>query len=466
MFKTNLKLTSALVAATFIGGAALADQTYGPFPVTLKGYEGDKTNSVSYSGQVARHVLHDSLKKAAGKGDGGNNAAEVEALMLAYFNGSEEDLAIIAPASKDGFPVKQSTVNEISKGKNISGKFYNGAMTAWPGNQSGVDVALQMINLAASSNQGYDPVNGMDWGQLISKFTLGAMAYNQAVDNYLDEKLEADNKPNDQPYKEGAHYTGKEHSWDEAFGYFGAAAHSVTLSPDQNYAVSKQKDLAAADANGDGVIDLKTEMVFGPAYYAAGADRGGNKNTQYMTTIFNAFRDGRALITSANGEALTDAQRAELKNYADIIETNWEKTLAEATFKYAGSVYKDIDKIKSGEDTDKALRDYAKHWGELKGFSMALQSGKNNLGAAAIDMNWLIGFGPAMPDGKMVSDIDADGNFVRGREMTLDDYQVNMLKVQKLLIDTFGIESRANDATADLAALAEKLGENASAEND
>ncbi len=466
MFKPNLKLTSAIVAASLLGGAAFADQAYGPFPVTVKGYEGDKTDSVSYSGQIARHVLHDSLKKAAAKGDGGNNAAEVEALMLAYFNGSDEDLTILAPVSKDGFPVKQGTVNEISKGKNISGKFYNGAMTAWPGNQSGVDVALQMITMAAASNQGYDPVNGMDWAQLISKFTLGAMAYNQAVDNYLDEKLEADNKPNDQPYSEGAHYTGQEHSWDEAFGYFGAAAHSVSLSPDQNYAVSKQKDLAAADANGDGVIDLKTEFVFGPAYYAAGADRGGNKNTQYMATIFNAFRDGRALIASANGEALTDEQRAKLKAYADVIETNWEKTLAEAAFKYAGSVYKDIDKLKSGEDADKALRNYVKHWGELKGFSMALQSGKNNLGAAAIDMNWLIGFGPAMPDGKMVSDIDAEGNFVRGREMTLDDYQVNMLKVQKLLIDTFGIESRANDATGDLAALAEKLGTTESAESD
>lgn len=466
MRKSILKLSTALVAATVLGSTAFAEQTYGPFPVTVQGYEGDKTNSVSYSGQIARHVLHDSLKKAASKGDGGNNAAEVEALMLSYFNGTDGDLAILAPVSKDGFPVKQGTVNAISEGKNISGKFYNGAMTAWPGNQSGVDVALQMIKLAAASNQGYDPVNGMDWAQLISKFTLGAMAYNQAVDNYLDEKLDADSAPNDQPYSDGAHYTGKEHSWDEAFGYFGAAAHSAALSPDQNYAVSKQSDLAAADANGDGVIDLNTEMVFGPAYYAAGADRGGNKNTQYLTTIFNAFRDGRALIASANGEALTDAQRAELKNYADIIETNWEKTLAEAAFKYAGSVYGDIDKLNTGEDTDEALRDYVKHWGELKGFSMALQSGKNNLGAAAIDMNWLIGFSPAMPDGKMVSDIDEAGNFVRGREMTLEDYQVNMLKVQKLLIDTFGIESRANDATADLAALAEKLGANESAESD
>ena len=221
-----------------------------------------------------------------------------------------------------------------------------------------------------------------------------------------------------------------------------------------------------ADANGDGVVDLKSEMNFGPAYYAAGADKGGTKTTNYMETIFTAFRDGRALIASANGEALTDDQRAQLKAYAEVIESNWEKTIAEAIFKYAGSVYKDIDKLASGEDADKALRTYVKHWGELKGFSMAIQSGKNNLGATALDMNWLIGFGPAMPDGKMVSDIDADGNFVKGRDMSLEDYKVNMLKVQKLMIDAFGIQSRANDVTGDLAALADKLGSTEAAETD
>ncbi|MCH2094270.1 MAG: DUF4856 domain-containing protein [Rhodobacteraceae bacterium] len=462
MLASKLKLTTAIVAATLTAGAALADDVYGPYPVTLKGYDGDKTNSVSYSGQVARHVLHDSLKKLAGKGDGGNNAEALEAMMLAYFDGSDTDLEIVAPVSKDGFPVKQATLNEISSGKNISGKFYKGAMLAWPGNHSGVDVAREFISYAAASEKGYDAVNGYDWGQLISKFTLGAMAYNQAVDNYLDEKLEADNKPNNKAYKDGAYYTGKEHSWDEAFGYFGAAAHSVNLSAEQNYAIAKGKDLASADANGDGVVDLKTEYVFGPAYYAADADKAG---TNYMSTIFSAFRDGRALITSANGEALTDAQRDQLKAYAATIETNWEKVIAEAVFKYAGSVYKDIDKLKEGAD-DAAVRTYAKHWGELKGFSMALQSGKNNLGATAFDMNWLIGFGPAMLDGKMVSDIDADGNFVRGREMSLDDYQTAMLKVQGLMVEAFGVEARKNDMIGSLEALANKLGTTESAESD
>ncbi|WP_235824184.1 DUF4856 domain-containing protein [Falsiruegeria mediterranea] len=119
--------------------------------------------------------------------------------------------------------------------------------------------------------------------------------------------MEADNKPNSKPYSEGKHHTGKEHSWDEGFGYFGAAAHSLGLNAEDNYNIAKKKDLAVADANGDGMVDLKTEFVFGPAYYAAGADKSGK--TTCMTDIMTAFIEGRKLITSAQREDLTDEQR-------------------------------------------------------------------------------------------------------------------------------------------------------------
>ena len=468
MLKIKLKCSSLIIATTLITGIANAE-SYGPFPVTVKGYTGDKTNSVSYSGQVARHVLHDSLKKVAGKGDGGANAAELEAQMLSYFNGSDGDLPIIAPAGKEGYAVKQSTLNEISKGKNISGKFYDGAMPAWPGNMTGKAAALHMIKHAAKANKGFDADTGYDWAQLISKYTMGAMAYSQVVDNYLDEKLNADKKPNNKPYKDGAAYTGKEHSWDEAFGYWGAAANIQGMSADEVYTIAKMKDFTLADANNDGVIDLKSEHVFGPAYYAAAFDRSGTKSTDYTQTIMNAFLDGRKLITAANGEALTDAQRTELKAYAATIGSAWEKVLAEATFKYAGSVYKDINKMKeatSDEDKAKAYRAYGKHWGELKGFAMALQSGKNNLGATAVSLNELIGFGPVTADNSYVTGVDADGNFVKERKKTWGDYQLHMLKVQQLMVDTFGVDARAHDKLADIEALAGKLGEASSAETD
>lgn len=387
--------------------------------------------------------------------------------MLQYFNGKDPELAIIAPADKNGIDIKQSKMGEISGGANLAGKFYNGAMPAWPGNMTGKDVAMHMIKQAAKSKGGFDAANGLDWGQLISKYTMGAVSYHQAVDNYLDEKMQADVKPNGKPYKDGAYYTGKEHSWDEAFGYWGAAAHSIQLSPKDNYSVAKMKALELSDANKDGVVDLKTEMVFGPAYYAAGADKGGK--TKYLPTMFNAFVDGRNIITAAKGENLSADDLAKLQAHAATISKNWEKVLAEAAFKYAGSVYKDIKKTGAAandEEKMKAYRAYAKHWGELKGFVMAMQTGKNNLGETAVMLNDLIGFGPVTLDNSYVTGIDVNGDFVRDRRMTWADYQLNMLKVQKLLADKFGVQARANDALGDMAGLAGKLGNASNAETD
>ena len=467
MIMKKLKVTTAIVAVALSGTMALSDG-YGPFPVTLNGYSGDKTNTVSYSGQIARHVLEQSLKKLAGKGNGGGNAADLEAQMLSYFNGSDDDLPIIAPKSKDGFKIKQTSLHQISKGKNISGKFYDGAMPAWPGNMSGKDVAYNMIAMAAKSNKGFDADTGYDWAQLISKYTMGAMAYNQAVDNYLDEKLSAEKKPNNKPYKDGAHYTGKEHSWDEAFGYWGAAAHQHGFNPNKVYEIAKMKNQGVADKNGDGMVDLKSEYVFGPCYYAAAFDRSGTKSTNYTNTMFDAFLDGRKLITAAAGDALSDSERSQLKAYAATIEENWEKVLAEAVFKYAGSVYKDINKMKdlSGDDLKKAYRAYAKHWGELKGFAMAMQSGKSNLGATATKMNKLMGFGPVTLNNSYVTGMDSNGNFVMDRKKSWSDYQLHMLKIQQMMVDQFSVKARVNDGLNDLQALTDKLDSASSAETD
>ena len=467
MIMKKLKVTTAIVAVALSGTMALSDG-YGPFPVTLNGYSGDKTNTVSYSGQIARHVLEQSLKKLAGKGNGGGNAADLEAQMLSYFNGSDDDLPIIAPKSKDGFKIKQTSLHQISKGKNISGKFYDGAMPAWPGNMSGKDVAYNMIAMAAKSNKGFDADTGYDWAQLISKYTMGAMAYNQAVDNYLDEKLSAEKKPNNKPYKDGAHYTGKEHSWDEAFGYWGAAAHQHGFNPNKVYEIAKMKNQGVADKNGDGMVDLKSEYVFGPCYYAAAFDRSGTKSTNYTNTMFDAFLEGRKLITAAAGDALSDSERSQLKAYAATIEENWEKVLAEAVFKYAGSVYKDINKMKdlSGDDLNKAYRAYAKHWGELKGFAMAMQSGKSNLGATATKMNELMGFGPVTLNNSYVTGMDSNGNFVMDRKKSWSDYQLHMLKIQQMMVDQFSVKARVNDGLNDLQALTDKLDSASSAETD
>lgn len=297
---------------------------------------------------------------------------------------------------------------------------------------------------------------------------MGAVFYNQAVDNYLDEKLGADTKPNAKPYKDGAYYSGKEHVWDEGFGYWGAAANALNLSAKENYEVAKMKNFTAADFNNDGEVDLKTEMTFAHAYYASSYDKGGKTN--YLHTVTKAFVDGRELISAANSKNLTDAQRDQLVGYAAVISSNWEKVIAESVFKYAGSVYKDIGKLEglldSNGDTTKAFANYCKHWGELKGFSMAIQSGKNNLGETAVKMNRMIGFGPVLLNASQVTGINSSGEFLKDEALSWGEYKLHMLKIQKLMIDAFGVEARANDQTEGLAALAASLGTSESAEND
>ena len=103
---------------------------------------------------------------------------------------------------------------------------------------TGKEVLASMIERGAASDKGLMQNMGMTIPSLYQNL-LWVPFYHQACDNYLDEKLEADNKPNNDPTRK--HYTGKEHSWDEGFGYWGAAAHGATLSARQNYDIARKR---------------------------------------------------------------------------------------------------------------------------------------------------------------------------------------------------------------------------------
>ena len=65
-----------------------------------------------------------------------------------------------------------------------------------------------------------------------------------------------------------------------------------------------------------------------------------------------------------------------------------------------------------------------------------------------------------------VVDVDSKGNYVRDQGQDWGEYMLHMAKVQKLMIDKFGVQARNNDVTGEMQALAGKLGDKASAEND
>ena len=457
--KRIFTIVASLAIAFSFSKALLADghQVYGPYPITLKGYDGDKTNSVKYTGQMARHALHDSLKALVKTGD--------VSKMMAYYNG-EDNLEIIAPKSKDDFVVKQTMISEIGSG-NLSGKMYKGYIPGW-GNLTGPEAIEHMMTKAGEVEGGFDPNTGMDYTQLISKFAMGAVFYNQAVNSYLGKKMEIGQKPNSKPYKDGAYYTGKEHSWDEAFGYWGSAAHALTLNAEQNYNVAKKKDMASADYNGDGVVDVYSEYTYAHAYYASSYDKGGKTN--YLATINQAFINGREIIRDADGRNLNFDERTKLLAERDVIRDNWQKVIAESVFKYAGSTYKDLVKLETimeaNGDTAEAFRTYAKHWGELKGFALALQCGPEDLGETAVKMNRMMGFGPVLLNSSQVVGVDSQGNFIKDQAQDWSEYKLHMLKIQKLMVDEFGVTAKSKDMLSDMADLSGKIGSSDSAEND
>ncbi len=440
------------------------------FDVTLKGYQGEATSSVSYGGQIARHALHNSLKKLIKKTSTDNSdVTRVE--MNTYFTSTDAGRAIIDPVSKDGFPILQTNIDELSKGKNLESSAYKGAISGWPGSLSGAEVLADMIDKANQTNAGFDAINGYDYIQLISKFTMGAVFYNKAVNHYLDEKLEAGAYPNNTPYKEGVPYTGKEHVWDEAFGYFGAPAHSLNLTPKEIVQIVKLNPeyLEKADFNKDGKVDLTSEMAYAHAYYAASIDSSGG--TEYFHKIVQAFYDGRSLIKNAKGEILSEEELKQLHAYADTIKTAWQQVIAEAAFKYAGSVYRDLATLdaasQTGGDVKKAFRNYVKHWGELKGFALSLSASGQDLGATEVQLNRLIGFSPVLFGGSQVIAVDGNGEYVQSTSVSMKAYQLNMIKTQNLLGKAFSLNARLNDETANITNVLKQVdAESNSAEND
>ena len=78
----------------------------------------------------------------------------------------------------------------------------------------------------------------------------------------------------------------------------------------------------------------------------------------------------------------------------------------------------------------------------------------------------MMGHSPVLMNASQVVGIDSSGNYLKDQAQEWDDYKLHMLKIQKLMIDQFGIEAKANDQLADMSDLAAKLGSSDSAEND
>jgi len=240
--------------------------------------------------------------------------------------------------------------------------------------------------------------DGVDRKQLIQKFLTGAVTFSQGADDYLSNDVDGKGllastdcatEDDDVTCKK---YSSIGHAWDEGFGYFGGARNYGELDA----AAIKAND---NDANGDGCIDLITEYNWGGSVNAAKRDLGSadvvdaddaSLATNFVGDAWTGFEGGRAIIDAAlvDGGPLTEDEMTELLTHRDLAISSWEKAIAATVVHYINDVRADIDSCSAEGEDGFNFADFAKHWGEAKGFALWFQ------------------FNPASP---LLADADEDG---------------------------------------------------------
>jgi len=360
--KNSLMFLSSLMLFAVIGcssddddddGVALIDT---PTEYSFESRFSSGESSVSYSGQVVRNLLINDIKTQMGA-DAGSGDATTLLSMMANDNANQ---AILSSAGD------MSTVQ--TKYHDISTSHLNDRLTAVesyiiPGYDANAGTLVNGWVQECVAN-GKTRANGVRLDQITQKTLWGAVSYWQATSKYMSKIPNDDNSMQ----SGDANYTAMEHHWDESFGYFGAAL-------DYNTGYSDDVDRKSGpynDSNSDGSIDFKSEYNVGWAVTAAKRDDCSACDTNYdfTKTIFDAYLEGRTLITN-------QADLADILVQRDLVMNTWEKVVAAVSIHYVNDVAADIaGLIGAGDATvapgSDATADYENHWGEMRGYANGL----------------------------------------------------------------------------------------------
>ena len=365
--KNSLMFLSSLMLFVIVGcssdddnnddGASLIDT---PTEYSFESRFNSGESSVSYSGQVVRNLLINDIKTQMGADAGSGNPATLVSMMA----NDNSDQVILSSAGD------MSTVQ--TKYHDISTSHLNDRLTAVdsyiiPGYNAN---ATALVNgwVQESVVNGKTRLTGDNAGirldQITQKTLWGAVSYWQATSKYMSKIPTDDNSMADGD----DNYTAMEHHWDESFGYFGAALDYNTGYTDD----SDRKSGPYNDSNSDGSIDFKSEYNVGWAVTAAKRDvcDACDVNHDFTKTIFDAYLEGRTLITN-------QADLTEILVQRDIVMNTWEKVVAAVSIHYVNDVAADIAALIEAGDTtiapgSDATADYENHWGEMRGYANGL----------------------------------------------------------------------------------------------
>ena len=352
----------------------------------------DGESSVSYSGQIFRHLLINDVKGYVGNLNTRLSTDVVapgdvtDDLMFYYETIKDVDIAMVPHGfSSDDFGLVQENYGDVSSGKNIFGKLagndtvtdHKDWMTEFVGwDEMGVtspeslvmmwtqrldEQAVNWTTVSSIVPSVYVSPAGQDYGQLLQKFLLGAVAFSQGADDYMDDDVAGKGLLASHIPAEGKTYSPLEHAWDEGFGYFGAAQDYSTWTDDEI------KANGSMDRNEDGNIDLKTEVNWGHSSNAGKRDVGSNDLTVDLTgDAWNAFYQGRLLLNQTVGSELSETDLNTLRGYRDEAIAAWEMAIVATVVHYINDTIQDVN-------AEADLGDLAKHWSEMKGFALSMQ---------------------------------------------------------------------------------------------
>ncbi len=392
-----------------------------PLTYSAAGYAGaGTTDGVSYTGQTARQVLQLQLVAAMeALTERSGETATIASELSFFINGDGADTTnhgfTVKNGAADGSDVTPGpTYGDISTGKNLDGKIAGG--NGEGGGESGkligdeffgwstgldatpipIELALYYIaKIAAEAGDGVEPTiatvadaavpigtpqidaNGLHYRQLLQKFLSVAVNFSQGTNDYL--MADFANMLGEE--KDGAGYSAGAHDFDEAFGYYGAARNMNDFTDDEAAGKGGRDEFGNGynDVNGDGLIDVRSEYVFGHAQNCAKRDRNKDANDvayyDYSKDAMDAFLIGRRILENAEqAEELTAAASEALQAQIQIASLTWEKCIAATVVHYINDVITDMGGFSDGKFADLSnFTTLAKHWGEMKGFALGLQ---------------------------------------------------------------------------------------------
>ena len=456
--------------------------TYAGFP---SAYDPTATDSISYTGQTARHMLIlgmvDTMTSVTEQGDTYDN---YKTAMNVWIEGDDSLPVVWTPKGGEAL-TDAATVGDISTGKNLDGKIAGGngegggetskligdEFFGWTEGMDSTPLPIELVDywvdkLATEATDGTDvsvttvagpatvsidqaqtDAHGRNYRQLIQKFLLGAVTLSQTANDYLQTDF-ANTLGQEGTKKYGA----GEHDWDEAFGYYGAARNNNDFTDNEAAGKSGRDGWKNGynDINGDGTIDVRSEYNLGISQNCAKRDRldidgDGVGETNLSKEAFDAFVLGRHVISEAtNSGSMSASQQAVVEAQAEIAGMAMEKCVAATVIHYINDVIIDMGNFSDGSFADASnFKDLGKHWSEMVGFALGLQFSPYSpfrTDAESLANLKLIysrfGHGPVLADGSQV------GQPATGTAQEAIDAYIALLKGNRTLLqEAYGFDA-------------------------